>query len=70
MTKEQCMQAPKLHKQQGIKPAMNQTSTDGWITSLKAKLRMDSQPKDSVVKNRRESPKEPAWGHGGETKET
>ena len=59
---EQQMQVHKLHKQQGIKPTMKQTSTDTRIAALETKFQINSQPEDSDTKNKEgENPKEPAW---------
>ena len=42
MTKEQQMQVCKLYEQQGIKPAMKQTSADVGIAALEAMLGITS----------------------------
>ena len=44
------MQVRILHKQQGIKPAMKQTSADARIAALGAKLGISSQPEEGDVK--------------------
>ena len=63
MNSEQQMQVRKLHKQQGIKTAMKQTSTDARIAALEAKRGIASQPKEVDVKKKEgETPKEPKWG--------
>ena len=57
------MQVGKLHKHQGIKLAMKQTSIDARIAALDAKLGIASQSKEGDVKEKEgESPKEPQWG--------
>ena len=63
MTKEQQMQAHKLHKQQGINLAAKKTSIDVRITAIQAKLGITSQPKESNNNKKMwEISKEPAWG--------
>ena len=62
MTKEQQVQICKICEQQGIKPAMKQTSTDARIAALEAKLGINSQLKEGNTKKKKgEAPKEPAW---------
>ena len=57
------MQVLKLHKQQGIKIALKQTSTDTRIAALEAKLRITSQPKEGDFKKMEgQMPEEPKWG--------
>ena len=57
LTKEQQMQIRKLHEQQDIKPAVNQTSADAMVAALEAKLRINSQPKKGDVnKTKGETP--------------
>ena len=61
MMKEEQMQVCKLCKQQDIKPAMKQTSTDARVAALEAKLRITSQPEeDDANKKEREAPQEPS----------
>ena len=53
MTMKQQMQVCKLCEQ-GIKPAVKQTSTDARIATLEAKLRISFQPEEGDIKKRRE----------------
>ena len=60
ITGEQQMQVRKLQEQQGIKPTMQQTSTDARISALEAKLEITSRPEQGDVKEKEgETPKEP-----------
>ena len=61
--KEQQMQERKLYGQNGIKPAMKQTSPEARISALEAQLRVSSQPEECDVKKKwGETLEEPAWG--------
>ena len=63
MTREQQMQVRKLCEQQGIKPAVKQTSADARISVLEAKLGITSQPvQGDVNKKEGETPKEQKCG--------
>ena len=53
MTKEHQMQVCKLYEQQGIKPAMKQTSTDARIATLEAQLGISSHSKERVMSRKK-----------------
>ena len=62
MTEEQQMQVCKLCEQQGIKPAMKQTSADARIAALEVKLGITRR-----LMSRKRRGRLPKNKHGGET---
>ena len=57
------MKVKKLQQEQGIKPAIKQTSADARNAALEAKFKTSSQPKESdVKKTKEETRKNQAWG--------
>ena len=63
MMNEQKMQVRKQCEQQGIKPAMKQTSAEVRIITIETQLSISSQPMESGIKKKEgEIPKQPALG--------
>ena len=62
MTKEQQMQVRKLHEQQGMKPAVNQSSEGARIAALEAQLGISSQQGGRCQEEMWRNHKQPASG--------
>ena len=69
MGKIECKKYPKavwnsmMNEQQGIKPAMKQTSAEVRIITIETQLSISSQPMESGIKKKEgETPKQPALG--------